>query len=97
MVLFRSGDSDRFYQPLPEGWRFVADPVERKAIARPDPDPETMDSLASRGVMHIGTESPTMGAMPNLGEPIDFATLKHDAVLTEGATNLEALPKTGGC
>lgn len=96
VVLFRSGYSDRFYRPLPEGRRFVADPLERKAIAWPDPDPETMDYLASHGVMHIGTDSPTMGAMPNLGEPIHFAALKYGAVLTEGATNLESLPKTGG-
>lgn len=95
VVLFRSGYSDRFYRPLPEGRRFLADPLERKAIAWPDPDPETMDYLASHGVMHIGTDSPTMGAMPNLGEPIHFAALKYGAVLTEGATNLESLPKTG--
>lgn len=96
VFLFRSGYSDRFYKPLPEGRRFLAEPLERKTPPWPDPDPETMDYLASRGVMHIGTDSPSMGPMPDLAEPVHFAALKYGAVLTEGATNLAALPKTGG-
>ena len=47
VVLFRSGYSDKYYKPLPEGRRFVADPVEGKAPAWPDPDPDCMEYLAS--------------------------------------------------
>lgn len=95
VVLFRSGFSDQYYRPLPDGRRFLADVLEKKAAGWPDPHPETMDYLASHGVMHIGIDSPTMGALPDLGEPIHFAALKYGAVLTEGATKLSQLPTTG--
>ena len=95
VFLVRSGYTDKYYRPLPEGRRFLADVLEKKVPAWPDPHPTTMDYLASHGVMHIGTDSPTMGALPDLGEPVHFAALKYGAVLTEGATNLSQLPKTG--
>lgn len=95
-VLFRSGYCDRYYRPLPEGRRFLAEPLERKAAPWPDPAPETMDYLGGRGVMHIVTDSPTMGPLPDLGEPVHFAAMKHGATFTEGATNLGTLPDTGG-
>ncbi len=38
VVLFRSGYSDKYYQPLPEGRRFIADILDRKAPGYPDPD-----------------------------------------------------------
>ena len=95
VALVHSGYSDRYYRPLPAGRRFLADVLEKKQPAWPDPDPETMDYLASRGVYHIGTDSPTMGPLPDLGEPVHYAALKYGAVFTEGATNLGQLPKTG--
>lgn len=95
VVLFHSGYADKYYRPFPEGRRFLADALEKKVSGWPDPNPAAMDYLAGRGVMHIGIDSPTMGAMPDLGEPIHFAALKYGAVLTEGATNLSQLPKTG--
>jgi len=94
-VLFRSGYADRYYRPLPEGRRFLSEPLERRAPAWPDPAPETMDALASQGVMHIGTDSPTMGPMPDLGEPVHFAAMKYGATFTEGAVGLGDLPATG--
>ncbi len=64
VVLFRSGYSDQFYRPLPEGRRFAADPVEGKTPAWPDPDPECMEYLAARKVMTLGTDSASMGPCP---------------------------------
>lgn len=95
VVLFHSGYSDKYYKPLPEGRRFAADPVEGKAPAWPDPDPECMEYLASRKVMTLGTDSTSMGPLPDLSEPVHYAGLKHGMIWTESATNLGALPVTG--
>jgi kynurenine formamidase len=95
VVLFRSGYSDRFYRPLPEGRRFVADPVQGTAPAWPDPDPDCMEYLAGRGVLTAGTDSASMGPLPDLAEPTHFAGLKHGMIWTEGAIGLGQLPATG--
>ena len=95
VVLFRSGYSDKYYRPFPEGSRFVADALDRKAPGFPDPDPDCMELLASRGVLALGTDSPSMGPLPDLAEPTHYAGLKHGMIWTEGATNLGSLPSTG--
>lgn len=95
VVLFRSDFSDRYYQPFPEGRRFVADILDRKAPGYPDPDPDCMEFLAQRRVMTLGTDSASMGPLPDLAEPTHYAGLKHGMIWTEGATNLGALPATG--
>lgn len=95
VVLFASGWSDKYYRPLPEGRRFAADPVEGKTPAWPDPDPDCMEYLASRKVMTLGTDSTSMGPLPDLSEPTHYAGLKHGMIWTESATNLGALPPTG--
>jgi len=95
VVLFRSGYTDKYYRPLPAGRRFLADPLEAAAPAWPDPDPECMEYLASRKVMTLGTDSPTMGPIPDLAEPTHLAGLKHGMIWTESATGLGKLPTTG--
>ena len=93
--LFRSDYSDKYYRPLPEGSKFIADVIDRKVVGYPDPDPECMEFLATRGVMTVGTDSPSMGPMPNLAEPTHYAGLRHGMIWTESATNLASLPDTG--
>jgi kynurenine formamidase len=66
VVLFRSDYTDRYYKPFPAGRRFLADPLEGKAPAWPDPDPACMVYLASRKVMTLGCDSPSMGPIPDL-------------------------------
>lgn len=95
VVLFRSDYSDRYYRPLPEGNRFINDVVDKKAPGYPDPNPDTMEWLGKRGVMSLGTDSASMGPMPDLAEPTHFAGLKYGMIWTEGATGLGALPTTG--
>ncbi len=95
VVLFRSDYSDKYYQPFPEGNRFVADAVNRKAPGFPDPDPDCMEFLASRGVMALGTDSASMGPLPDLAEPTHYAGLKHGMIWTESATRLGELSATG--
>ncbi|MBX3443459.1 MAG: cyclase family protein [Planctomyces sp.] len=95
VALFRSDYSDRYYRPFPEGRRFIADVLDRQAPGYPDPDPDCMEFLASRGVMALGTDSASMGPLPDLAEPTHYAGLKHGMIWTESATNLGALPATG--
>jgi kynurenine formamidase len=95
VVLFCSGYTDKYYRPFPAGRRFLADPLEGKAPAWPDPDPECMEYLAGRRVMVLGCDSPSMGPIPDLAEPTHVAGLKHGMVWTEGATGLGRLPATG--
>lgn len=95
VVLFRSGYSDAYYRPLPEGRRFIAAVIDRQAPGYPDPDPDCMEFLASRGVMTLGTDSASMGPLPDLAEPTHYAGLKHGMIWTEGATRLGQLPPTG--
>src|SRR5205085_1935528 len=95
VVLLHSGYTDKYYKPFPAGRRFAAEPVEGKAPAWPDPDPDCMEFLASRGVMTLGTDSASMGPLPDLAEPTHYAGLKHGMIWTEGATNLGALSPTG--
>lgn len=95
VVLFHSGFSDRYYKPFPEGRRFVADPLAGRSPGWPDPDPECMTYLASRKVMNLGTDSPSMGPIPTLAAETHVAGLKHGMVWTEGAIGLGALPATG--
>jgi kynurenine formamidase len=95
VVLFYSGYSDKYYKPFPAGRRFIAEPLEKKAPAWPDPDPDCMEYLGSRKVMSLGCDSPSMGPIPDLAEPTHIAGLKHGMIWTEGATGLGQLPATG--
>lgn len=95
VVLFRSDYSDKYYRPFPEGTRYIADVLDRKSPGYPDPDPDCMEFLATRGVMTLGTDSASMGPLPNLAEPTHYAGLKYGMIWTEGATNLGVLPPTG--
>ncbi len=95
VVLFRSDYTDKYYRPFPEGTRYIADILDRKAPGYPDPDPDCMEFLASRSVMTLGTDSASMGPLPNLAEPTHYAGLRHGMIWTEGATKLGELPATG--
>jgi len=95
VALFFSGFSDRYYKPFPAGRRFFADPFEGKTPAWPDPDPEAMEYLAKKGVKAAGTDSPSMGPVPDLGDATHLAGLKHGMIWTEAATGLGQLPPTG--
>lgn len=95
VVLFRSDYSDRYYRPFPEGSRYIADVVDRLAPGYPDPGPEAMEFLGQRGVLTAGTDSASMGPLPNLAEPTHYAGLKYGMIWTEGATQLSKLPATG--
>lgn len=96
VVLFRSDFSDKYYKALPEGRLFLADPLEGKSYAWPDPDPDCMEYLATRKVMSLGTDSASMGPIPGpIAEETHYAGLKYGMIWTESATGLGGLPVHG--
>ena len=95
VVLFRSGYTDKYYLQFPAGRRFLAEPLENRAPGWPDPEPEAMDYIGSRGVKSAGTDSPSMGPIPDLAEPTHYAGLKHGMIWAESVTGLGGLPPTG--
>lgn len=96
VVLFRSDYSDLYYRPFPEGSRYISDILDGKAPGYPDPNPEAMELLGQRGVLTSGTDSASMGPLPDLAEPTHYAGLKYGMIWTESATRLGELPPTGG-
>ena len=95
VAMFFSGYTDKYYKPFPAGRRFVDDPLEGKSPAWPDPDPEAMAYVASRGVMTAATDSTSMGPIPDLADPTHIAGLKHGMIWTESVTGIGQLPATG--
>ncbi len=95
VALFRSDYSDLYYRPFPEGRRFIADCLEKKIPGYPNPHPSCLEAVAARGVMHMGTDSPSMGPIPELANLTHVAGLEHGGIFTEGATRLGELPTTG--
>src|SRR5260370_41090792 len=95
VALFPSAYPDKYYKPFPAGRRFLDEPLEGKAPAWPDPDPDCMEYLASRKVLTLGCDSPTMGPIPDLAEPTHIAGLKYGMIWTEAATAWTWLPRAG--
>lgn len=95
VVLFRSGYTDKYYQPFPQGRRLTFEPVvTRSAPAWPAPDPEVMEYLFSKGVFHLGTDGPSMGPA-EAGQATHVAGLKHGMSWEEMLINLDQLPSRG--
>ncbi len=95
IVLFHSGYSDKYYKPFPEGNRFAFDPlILQSAPGWPAPSPETMEYLHSKGVMHVGTDGPSMGFVEG-GQSTHVAGLKYGMSWDELLMNLGKLPARG--
>ena len=95
VVLFHSGYTDRYYKPFPEGKRLSFDPVVVKsAPGWPAPEPELMEYLHGKGVMHLGTDGPSMGPA-DAGQATHVAGLKYGMSWEEMLINLNRLPPRG--
>lgn len=95
VVLFRSGYSDAYYKPMPEGMRMTYAPVVAKtAPGWPAPEPAVMEYLHGKGVWHMGTDGASMGPCEG-GQAVHVAGLKHGMSWEEMLTNLGALPERG--
>jgi kynurenine formamidase len=86
VVLFRTGWSDRYYRPLPDGFRYDR--------SHPAPGEETIVHLHERGIRHIGIDARGIGLMQDDYTP-HWAALGRGMVATENLTNLGELPARG--
>ncbi|MCK9356858.1 MAG: cyclase family protein [Dehalococcoidia bacterium] len=94
VVLFMSGYDDKYYVPLPEGRRLLAEPLEGTAPAFPGPDAACIEYLVGKGIRTIGIDSPSMGPFPGAAET-HWAGLGAGAIYVEQLVNLDTLPDTG--
>ncbi len=95
IVLFRSGYSDHYYQPFPEGDRFVSTVLRNQTPGWPAPTPQTMKLLGERKVTAAGTDGASMGPVPTLAAATHQAGAAYGLVWTECLTGLDKLPATG--
>jgi kynurenine formamidase len=86
VVLFRTGWSDRYYRPLPGGFRYDR--------SHPAPGEDAIAHLHERGVRHLGIDARGIGLMQDDHTP-HWAALGRGMVATENLTNLGALPTRG--
>jgi kynurenine formamidase len=61
IVIFHSGWSDRYCQPLPLGKACMEDPINGKSEGWPAPGPEAVFYLAKKGIRCIATDATTLG------------------------------------
>lgn len=95
IVLFHSGYSDKYYKPFPDGNRLAFEPlILQNKPGWPAPAPETMEYLHSKGIMHVGTDGPSMGFVEG-GQSTHVAGLKYGMSWDELLTNLGKLPPRG--
>jgi kynurenine formamidase len=95
VILFRSGYTDKYYRPFPEGRRLTFDPVVTKsAPAWPAPEPAVMEYLRGKGIWHLGTDGPSRGPA-EAGQETHVAGLKHGMSWEEMLVNLNQLPPRG--
>jgi kynurenine formamidase len=91
-VIFRSGWSDRYLRPLPEGTACLEDPLNGKSEGWPAPGPEAILYLAGKGIRCVATDSPTLGGVDPKRALFTYWTLGGKGLAgVEFLTNLEAL------
>jgi kynurenine formamidase len=91
IVLFRSGWTDRYYRPLPEGNAFMEGPLNGKSEGWPAPGPEAILYLAGKGIRCVGTDAPSLG-----GAGEKRALMTYWALGDKGMVGVEFLSNLGG-
>jgi kynurenine formamidase len=92
VVIFRTGYSDKYLQPLPAGNRMMAEPLAGKAPGWAAPQPEVIMYLADKGVRLIGTDGPTMGGVdPQQALMVYWAAGSRGVCLVEYLTALDSI------
>ncbi len=91
--------SDMYFQPFPNGDRFQdrmlwAPLVDKSAPGWAAADPDAMDLLNERGVVHVVTDGPSFGWTEG-GQATHVAGLQYGMTWTEGAINVGSLPLRG--
>lgn len=93
-VLIRSGWSDRYYKPFPDGRRFAEDVIAGTAPAWPALGDDACEILLDRGVVLTGFDTPSAGAWDDVASAHRIL-LGGDVVVVENLIGLGALPARG--
>lgn len=98
VVLFRTGWSEKYYLPFPEGSKYAADPVlEKSSPGWPAPSPETVAYLVDRGIQAMGSDGGSAGPLPSaLEQEVHFVGLGAGMIFFERLAHLDRLPARGG-
>ena len=94
-VLFYTGYSDQFYKPLPQGRRFVADPLSGTAPGYPGVDSTCMDYLVQKNVSWVGIDGPNIGPIGFGAVATHVSALQAGVLPVENLVDLGSLPATG--
>jgi kynurenine formamidase len=93
-VLFYTGYSDQFYKPLPQGRRFVADPLSGTQPGYPGVDSTCMDYLVKKNVSWVGIDGPNIGPIGVGAVATHVSALTAGVLPVENLVNLGELPAT---
>ena len=94
IVLLATGWSAH-YRPGPPGNAYLQAPVvEKSSPGWPAPDVEAVRFLAGRGVITVGVDTPSVGAVHD-GAPVHQEALGRGMLFIEGLCGLAALPPVG--
>jgi len=94
VVLLNSGYCDKYFRPLPAGDRMFEPVTTGKVPGWPAPTASACEFLHGRGVRHIGTTTPSIGAVEDLGAA-HLAGLSRGMSFTEMLVNVSAVPARG--
>jgi kynurenine formamidase len=93
IVIFRSGHSDRYFKPKPEGQACIADPLNGKSEGWPAPAPAAIEYLAQKGIRCVATDGPSLGGVdPRSALMTYWAMGRNNIVGVEFLTNLADVP-----
>lgn len=93
IVVFQTG-WDRYYKKKMEGYRYGDGPIrDRKTSGWPSPSVDTLSYLYEKGIVCLGIDSPSMGAVHE-GAHHQFG-LGRRMIYIEGLANLDSVPATG--
>ncbi len=94
IVIFQSGWSDRYCQPLPLGKACMDDPLNGKSEGWPAPGPDAILYLAKKGIRCVATDAPTLGGVdPKRALMTYWALGGKGMVGVEYLTHVGQLPK----
>jgi|SRR6185437_14753466 len=94
IVLLNSGYCDKYFAPLPAGNRMFEPVLGGKVPGWPAPTAAAIELLYARGVRHVGTTTPSIGAVEDLGAA-HVAGLSRGMSFTEMLVNLSEVPARG--
>lgn len=94
IVIFRTGHTDQYFKPLPEGSACLADPLNGKSEGWPAVGADVVVYLAQKGIRCVASDAPMLGSVdPRQALMTYWALGSKGLVGVEFLTNVGALPE----